>query len=384
MPPDKYGNTILPRILTRVTLNGEVHPLEISGRKLCCTVHDNPISFAMGTMIKDEPACAVIRQQWRDYFAPAPERLFGDGVRVRLRESLQKYTLDIELAMLDEVLSSTDLTRSEFYDAMDDVPQIQVDPTFLSGIPKWASVREWAAYKRTRDDSILPYLKIHAYLSIDLTLSPEELSASIHKEANELFRAKPIWREPFDSVLIPDASPERITNRYIASIHKEWKKDPKLWTNVESIAAFVGHNVAADEIPALITYGVTPEEADRWSFIECWGGFRKALCVAFAPHRESRGDGYIATLAKRWNQDDLKFILPIMSEFPEQVVNVIEYQEAGWPPDAITALMNEQRMQSGVYALPRPVPEFGDEQAAPILSEQVDNLTSEDVASLSL
>ena len=174
--PDRYGSTVLPRISLDVTLNGGEHPVEISGRYLRCQIHQNQLTSSMVIMTQGEPECVTLSRQWHDYFVnPFGRR---HSVLFPLKEEAEQVTL----AMIHEITQTTNLSATQARDALLRVPQMQADPTFLDDIPAWAWVLEWASHKHARDDSLLPYVKMHAPLAIDLELSPQDLRTSLRRQ----------------------------------------------------------------------------------------------------------------------------------------------------------------------------------------------------------
>lgn len=210
MPVDRYGSTILPRMLRDVMLNGRSHPIEISGRFLRCQIHQNPTTVSMIGITRGGPYCLALGQQWRARFELT---LYRNRLAVFPLIDEAKQVID---AMAREVTRTTNLTTMQARDALTHIPQMQADPMFLNGIPPWAGVRGWAAYRYTQDDSILPYLKIHAALDLTLFGSPEKLRASIHRQLDAKLRPTGQPIPPFTPLLTEIELPLDMRNTGIA------------------------------------------------------------------------------------------------------------------------------------------------------------------------
>lgn len=430
MPPDRYGSTILPRASFRVGLGDGRHPIQISGRWLRCEVHSNPVTSSMLGFTNEEPECVALSRDWHTFFASTDSNETYEAIN-RLDKKVAEHAVKVTEAMVQEIAASSGVNWTQAKTALESVPQARVDPGFLSGIPPWAFVVEWAAYKHTKDDSILPYFKIHVPLNLDLKLMPEELSESIHTQTHDTFHRNGYFIEKFTpqrsnvkkpidlqkvAIALP-ADDSWLTRNHVVSLnndgefichlHREksgcdidmrdlnsrewsslpevirdlvmqalsdrlkrvygrsslnsidlpWRNYPKAWARADLVHDFIDHHVRDDQVPAFIAYGVTPEQADRWSFAGCYDADRVALCEFLAPYRDDRGDGYVVTIAEEWTPWQLKVVLPILSNNPEQALEMVTYQEAGWSPRAIVGLIQENVVCSGSSSLSLPPPE---------------------------
>lgn len=215
MPPDRYGKTVLPTSSFTVSLKGERHPIEISGRYLRCKIHQNDTTRQMIGVVKDTKArCVLLSQAWNQAFAPrAPQDRRDYALEPYPSKAIHEFHAVVCAAMQKEVCETIPLTTDEAAIALRLIPEMHQDPAFLKDIPSWATALEWAAYKRTKDEDLLPFLKTHMDLTYDFTQSDEELRASLRTQVIErcqvaipassthpFMSQPPAWNPPVSSV----------------------------------------------------------------------------------------------------------------------------------------------------------------------------------------
>ncbi len=176
LPPDRYGETTLPRVAKTIRLNGTAHPIEISGRTLRCTLHQGTNRDVLSTWsLSKAPACVKLSQQWHDSFVVANTYpVYASPIVNNAHDAVWSAIVDEIAHFVPSV--TLYFARLLFWK----IPELRRRPELLAGArSNGVSPVAWSAYCKTQDDDLLPFLRIKMNLDIDTELPPDELNRTL-------------------------------------------------------------------------------------------------------------------------------------------------------------------------------------------------------------
>jgi hypothetical protein len=162
IPPDRYGERILPQFSQELVLpDGALHPIQISGRYSRCTIHQGPESRHMIGFLQDKaPPCFELAKLWHRSFSQkeGTQTYFSQCAS---HDLLRKRRETVLKSMISEIVARSQVSKEEASRCLRNMPELQRDPKFLlDHVDLQLPPERYYIYRHLNAPDLLPYLRI--------------------------------------------------------------------------------------------------------------------------------------------------------------------------------------------------------------------------------